>query len=1814
MIKKSIKYFVITIALLLISTLSVSAREVTVDTLGEQIDKLEDKYNENIDSYYIIGNYVFTSHYKLDTKDIMLAARSIVMNGDEFNGNNLDTALNKMTIHEVERTFDNNYKPTGWKILKNYVGKTELKETTKFNIKYIDYSYLKELYTVTLNTDGADYKNSISVEEGELIKESSITGTNAPKKDGYVFKEWVKEDGKTPWNFDEDKVTENTTLKATWYKEVNTDTLLEQAEEAMVENEYYGVKFDKEHSKLIFTVYDKNEKNSLISGTGITGNIVALLKDENVVSIKFGNATITKEDLKNGGGNPAGPTGSVWTKFGEALKDLTGKSDFNEVTLGDLIGKNLKLEITVNETTARTHKENISETYNIEFVYNAGATLSTEIPENEKADLLSKFNYTPESTYNIEGENGSYTVKGYVTEKNEVKGFGNKASHYYFAYTIKLDDGVDLTKVKVQIPKGPKSGDGYNVANGTDFVNNQLTVLMEVEESEETQYRDIIVNIDGVPTKIRIDFKDLKLEKSSTFTIEKLEDETDPFNTTYGWEANDGYDTTFTKVDGNPHQLKVTGLLPIFSNEDWDQDPFNPGYGPYYLGFVVKLGKDIDIAGSSDKISVKFLHDDQEEEYGDIKNTLNGEDSTRKAITKDDFDGSKTLYVLKYINPNDQNKKFDVTIDLDGEDGDVYGSYTITLDWSELKFQQDSNSGSDYEIVDPNKIDANDKTTLEDTWGFNFSLDDISYITESQPDIGEYHKGLQGTIKQQTLNKAVGFKELEGYYVPVKITVPKDLIPNEYWKKWTISLKTEDGSYRTVTPSETDYNNGYIVVLYQMKYNEQNITYKIDYDGTGNDYLESDEIKIPTNFTYLSENHLTYKYKDNNGKDQIKKVKVYENETVTLENLGIDTDYRKFDKWNTSRDISGEFKTNHDEDLELTAYWKLNVDKFVNDVVNDLNSTDTTNSNNFENIIDLEQTENEITINIDKPNVKLEELAKTSIPGTIAYVLEKNEIKDVTLQVGTQSKTFDSKYEAKNDKEFTDESDRGLLNNEGKKLKEEIVKGAKEAFDGELNEHESDATLDQLEYSGKTFTLKIGDVDSTVTLVDNKGDAITSPEDKTYTFKFDSDFAVVNQSPTSELGAKTIQEAVAKENNYSTVYIDDTDYNESKTIDINTNHGVSIKPIPGAENTTITATGESVKYAVDVKSGNVTFENLKITGGKKAQLKVEDGANVTVNNIDVSGKIDSPETSKDGKNMTASILVEGILTASNIINNDESYINPTIALVTGDTYPGNITGEDQEEEQSGDNFYPNAKVTANDMKKNSKYSIVDKTNSKIHSIKETYYGSFYYTNPNNSQLYFLAIMDLGHDGISPYDYIQIYYYDEKIDFIEKLNYEIGKTENDDNTKVLKNFTLKDKGEILGNGTEKAQDKLKSHDTNVVYANYEIKKSASISLQSNSELSAYGNRVSGTLTNQNKEGKYIIPISLNSEKFNESTTVKVIDPNGNTNNYKYSDGTENGIATVSTQKMIKLDLEAIKLSKITGEKGKLYTIELDIDGNNDAYKPETYTIDYSNVTTLEEKINNASKNTQDANSLTIIKNNKIKNSVENFTLKYDKTMDVTLYSENNEDKEYTFRLKNVVTSHNGPIIISVRKSKSGENRPTIGDWEFSNFFKEVSKGYHEISLLQDVMKNTTLDAIKKVEKIDNEDHKYKVTLNKDRLNEWLDNAYISGTTYDETKKENPESGTTDNENVIIEVELDSTEQYLVSMKTTENFSIQSKSNITYNDNKIDVRFENPNQTKIESPLKFLAKDGEELMPEDIETFYGECKKWHKEKTGAEIYEG
>ena len=111
--KKISKYILFSIIVFLLTISATFAKETDLNTLGKVVLKNHPK----ISSFYIIGQYVYTSDYvkdhSLNTQDIMLAARSIKSDGNDGELNTTPI-YNKMNVYSAKGTKDITGKIKEW--------------------------------------------------------------------------------------------------------------------------------------------------------------------------------------------------------------------------------------------------------------------------------------------------------------------------------------------------------------------------------------------------------------------------------------------------------------------------------------------------------------------------------------------------------------------------------------------------------------------------------------------------------------------------------------------------------------------------------------------------------------------------------------------------------------------------------------------------------------------------------------------------------------------------------------------------------------------------------------------------------------------------------------------------------------------------------------------------------------------------------------------------------------------------------------------------------------------------------------------------------------------------------------------------------------------------------------------------------------------------------------------------------------------------------------------------------------------------------------------------------------------------------------------------------------------------------------------------------------------------------------------------------------------------------------------------------------------------------------------------------------------
>ncbi len=992
---------------------------------------------------------------------------------------------------------------------------------------------------------------------------------------------------------------------------VNTDKLLEKESENTKKNELYGITFDKTNRNIIFDLYDLSKNCSEIDETLLVKSIVNIVNNNEMVtsltiakgetSIVFDKAVVSE------GADSQSP---AWKKFEEMLSKLTGK-ELKNITLSDLadIKDAITLKITLDEKNAHSQNNKAEETYNIQFTYDIQANISSEIPSEEKTNLKNKFNYTPENTFTISGSKGLYNVGGYITKMEGITGFGSKTTGFYFPYTITLNQDVDLSKVKVKIPKVPnptKDGD-YNIADGSAFVQStkQLTILMEVEEENEMTYRDIIVEINGVARKIRIEFSNLELRKNTNFEVLDASNE-NKLKDYYGWQNTDnGYKTEF-KAEGKD-KVKVSGLITYY-DEDFNGkgSPFGgEAKTGYYLAFSVKLSEK-----KTDKTTVKIF---------------NGyENDAETVATNTNFDDDNNLFVLKHLHLDDSKKTFDIEVDLDGADT-KYNAQKITVDWSELKLQETSTGNINYSIIQAGNLG---ETTQESkdlkNYGYNYETAKAVSISNEN--------GITGTINEQTLLEPSGFKEKTGYFVPVKITVPSEAVSGS----WTMTLKDEDGKDKIYKPTQEEYKQGWVLVLFKLNESaedeQQILKYSIDFDGAYNSETNTGANFMPSNYEikydkleFAKAHTISFE-----GAEQ-KAITVWGKTTITEDMLPKDIkasdEYHEFVYW-TNKANGKKFETvnleNNNDNIELTAHWYLYSDKFVSAVIDNLKNTQ---SDKFG--VNFVENSGKVDITVTDPTVTVNKMNETNIPGSIAYILLKDEIQKVTLSINGSEKTFTKGSET-----------------EQNALKNAIIQGAKDLYSPLLNANFAGKTDEQVTINDlannenlSSFTLKIDEtgIADTVTLAKTPSEVSAMSIDTVpteYTFKFSSDMALVRN--------QTELENELTQGTHKTIYIG-ASFEIDKNIEINK----SIVINGGGHK--ITAKNSSV-FTIGAK--NITINNLVLSTNNTDNegIIVKDG---TVLNADV---VDLSECKAAG----FTVEIGGTLNGENLIYTTEKYKNPLV--------------------------------------------------------------------------------------------------------------------------------------------------------------------------------------------------------------------------------------------------------------------------------------------------------------------------------------------------------------------------------------------------------------------------------------------------------------------------------------------------------------------------------------------------------------------------
>ena len=819
---------------------------------------------------------------------------------------------------------------------------------------------------------------------------------------------------------------------------------------------------------------------------------------------------------------------------------------------------------------------------------------------------------------------------------------------------------------------------------GKWLVSENLVGSSKLDEDAKLNIRYIDYNFIQEDTKINVDLN--KADEGNYKTT--LEGE--PFNFS-------GVNTE-NSVNLSLNNGMLTGLIKRNSNEVGGFTGTDKT--GYYFAFV------IEVPNATNETTVE----------------IQGNNTTNATLS--DFDvreaGKEGLAVLWALDPTSNNKTITITVDLDGG-GKEYAPTVQTIDWSQVEFQKESFSENvKFNILSSDDLveGLDEKKELE---GYGFDFDTIKGTEKSNN--GE----IRGVIKQQKLKDGT-FQNDTGYFVPIKIEFPKEEYP-DYANKWVLILNTEDGNTKTYTPSEKEREQGWVLVLFRLNENaredEKVIKYSIDFDGAYNEEEHTGEDFIPFEYkidyktlVFETESKVTFEYFDETtGEIKTKEEKIYQNEKIDealAPELGTYT-YHKFDYWYKSGSPEEKFDfssyiTGKDENVTLKAHWTIDADKFINDIVEELSKTV-----DYKDVFEVSKEGNTITFDIKDTTTKLSEMDNTSIPGAIAYILQRGEVTGITLSAGNKQV------------EFTKDGENNVvqtvsLDEEGTALKEKIQAGAKALFEDILggSQKAQDMTLNKMAVDDQEFTLTIGALDDSVKL--------TEGAETKYTFDFATDFTTV----------KNEEELNAALKNAKVTRIDIAgDFEVTKNVEINSN--VIINGGESKHTISIGSDVETESIFTVKNNANVTINNINLKGNEKIKkyIFVENGS------LNATGLVIDATTVTEGLESAIEVGANSKLTISELTFDKETYKSPAVKA-NKENATINLTDKD-------------SKMAARIEKENITVGTTE-SDSKVKDDDYQYYN--YYNNENNSKIY--ETVFYCYEAGARLNFTRYNYYGEKI--------------------------------------------------------------------------------------------------------------------------------------------------------------------------------------------------------------------------------------------------------------------------------------------------------------------------------------------------------------------------------------------------------------------------------------------------------------------
>ncbi len=714
--KRYSKLFAFALAAFFVSIVPTFAKEMT-------IEELETELGSEVDSFYLIGNYVFTNKNPLTTSDTMLAARSIKLS-DEAQREALikgKKAYDEMTIYYAEKTGDDT-----WSDLTKVLGKTELEEDAKTNVEYIDYEFVKLDAEVsglldTAHTDkikqlvtgwnGND--TTLKLDGGKLTglvkytpdaKFSSIPEENT----GYYFALEISVKDATeattlktitrtgterviPWSaWDDTSSADKKIAMLVAVSPEDTDKEFTVIVDLDGEGETYGpTEYTIDYSGVTFQTETKTEVSTELSEE-------AEAELNNAYGyVKNGNVTVNSSTKHQTDNLP------VYKYSGTVTKQTLKDSGFTNPTAGYITFSIKPEKVIPNKTTVTIDKASNDDNSKTIIMTDDELVIIRQVKSGVTEIKI---------TIDIDGTEDEYLPYSFYIDYSDVE------VNEVISAPKELDE-LTAMNLKNDFNYEPKAGTKVafaqtgNTIKATGTVMKDTTVTGFGEDTTgyylafslvfDQKYEDIELTIPGRTDKIGFEAFDSDTEIGIIMQINPATRAGTSFDITVDKDgAGDVYNEEKITVDysGVKFSSVEVEALPETSKtgfQNWMGNSYT-----YTDTFAFSSEKDgvITVTGeakkhenvakyqsySTDYYLVYVLKFDQK--YDSIKITKEGR---KNPITISDFDGGSDGKLLTLVQPikDGDGRQIKLTIDLDG-DSEVYQPYNLTIDWSEVTFEK----------------------------------------------------------------------------------------------------------------------------------------------------------------------------------------------------------------------------------------------------------------------------------------------------------------------------------------------------------------------------------------------------------------------------------------------------------------------------------------------------------------------------------------------------------------------------------------------------------------------------------------------------------------------------------------------------------------------------------------------------------------------------------------------------------------------------------------------------------------------------------------------------------------------------------------------------------------------------------------------------------------------------------------------------------------------------------------------------------------------------------------------------------------------